>query len=64
MTLAICNNIAVRQEVSVDAFLLTPVPTTSVAGTYFALPRITQLSIIELILSKIPLFISPKGKTL
>lgn len=59
-TVAICNNIAVKQEVPVDLFLLTQVPTTSVAGTYFALPRITQLSVIELILNKIPLFISQK----
>jgi DNA-binding MurR/RpiR family transcriptional regulator len=59
-TVAICNNLAVRQEVSVDVFLLTQVPTTSVAGTYFTLPRITQLSVIELILGKIPLFIATK----
>lgn len=59
-TVAICNNLAVRQEVPVDMFLLTQVPTTSVAGTYFTLPRITQLSVIELILGKIPLFIATK----
>jgi len=57
-TVAICNSIAVKHEVSTDVFLLTQVPTTSVAGSYFALPRIAQLAVMELILSKIPLYVS------
>jgi len=56
--LFISNNIAVKQEVSADICLLTQVPTTSVAGVHFALPRITQLSVVELILNRIALFIS------
>ncbi len=57
-TVIISNNIAVKQEVSADICLLTQVPTTSVAGVHFALPRITQLSVVELILNRIALFIS------
>jgi DNA-binding MurR/RpiR family transcriptional regulator len=57
-TVAICNSIAVKHEAPTDVFLLTQVPTTSVAGSYFALPRIAQLAVMELILSKIPLYVS------
>lgn len=56
-TAVICNSLAVKHEVQPDIFLLTQVPATSVAGSYFALPRIAQLAVIELILSKMPLYI-------
>jgi DNA-binding MurR/RpiR family transcriptional regulator len=55
-TTVISNSLAVKHEVQPDIFLLTQVPATSVAGSYFALPRIAQLAVIELILSKMPFF--------
>jgi len=57
-TVLITNNIAVKQEVDADVFLLTQVPTINIAGTYFALPRITQLALVEVILSNVASSIS------
>lgn len=60
-TILISNNIAVKQQVSAGVFLLTQVPTSNIAGTYFALPRITQLALVELILSQVAANISRKN---
>ena len=59
-TVLITNNIVVKQKVDADVFLLTQVPTVNIAGTYFALPRITQLALVELILSNVASNISKK----
>lgn len=56
-TILISNNIAVKQSVESDIYLFTQVPAESIAGSYFALPRIAQLALIEVILCKIPHFI-------
>lgn len=53
-TILVSNNLIVKQEVQADIYLLTQAPTASIAGSYFSLPRIAQLAIVELILNKIP----------
>ncbi len=59
-TVLVTNNITVKQEATADIHLLTQVPAANIAGAYFALPRIAQLSLVELILSKIALFLTKK----
>lgn len=61
-TVLVSNNISVKKEVIADRYLFTQIPASNIAGYYFALPRIAQLSIVELILSKIPIFIKKKSK--
>lgn len=56
-TVLVSNNIAVKSEVHADIFLFTQVPSQDIAGSFFALPRIAQLSLAELVLSKIPGYI-------
>jgi DNA-binding MurR/RpiR family transcriptional regulator len=62
-TVLVSNNITVRQEVAADVYLLTQVPAANIAGAYFALPRIVQLSLVELILSRIALFLTKRKNT-
>lgn len=60
-TIIVSNNAAVRKEVDADIYLLTQIPSANIAGYYFALPRIAQLALVELVLSKIPVYIDPKN---
>ncbi len=57
-TVLVSNNIRAGQEVGADVCLLTQVPAANIAGAYFALPRIVQLSLVEMILSRIALFLT------
>ena len=59
-TIIVSNNAAVRKEVAADVYLLTQIPSANIAGSYFALPRIAQLALVELMLSKIPVYMSIK----
>jgi DNA-binding MurR/RpiR family transcriptional regulator len=61
-TILISNNLAVKNEVQADIFLFTQIPSRDIAGSFFALPRIAQLSLVELILSKIPGYIQSARK--
>jgi DNA-binding MurR/RpiR family transcriptional regulator len=62
-TVLVSNNITAAQEAAADIYLLTQVPAVSISGAYFALPRIVQLSLVELILSKIASFLTIRKDT-
>lgn len=57
-TVLVSNNITAAHEAAADVSLLTQVPAVNISGAYFALPRIVQLSLVELILSKIASFLT------
>jgi DNA-binding MurR/RpiR family transcriptional regulator len=59
-TVLVSNNITAAQEAAATVSLLTQVPAVNISGAYFALPRIVQLSLVELILSKIASFLTEK----
>lgn len=59
-TIVISSNITIKQSVNADVFLLTQVPIENITGSYFALPSIVQLSLIELLISKIPDYMQKK----
>lgn len=63
-TVLISNNIAVKGDSHADVFLFTQIPPEDIAGTFFALPRIAQLSLAELVLSEIPSFLPNRDKRL
>ena len=50
----VTNNMDVKRTLPADVFLFTHVPLTSITGYFFSLPRIAQLAVIELILSRVP----------
>ncbi len=61
-TVLVSSNIAVKSESPADVFLFTQVPPQEIAGAFFALPRIAQLSLAELVLSQIPTFLEMERK--
>lgn len=56
-TILISSNIAIKKSVPADIFLFTKVPTNEVTGPYFTLPSINQLSLIEILVNKIPKYL-------
>lgn len=65
LSVLITNNMIAKEDADADVFLFTQVSNKDIAGTFFALPRIAQLSLIEIILNKIRLLLhgSDEGRT-
>ncbi len=63
-TVLISCNTPVRGAHRADVFLVAHIPPQELAGAFFALPRIAQLSLAELVLSQIPAYLVDRKASL
>jgi RpiR family carbohydrate utilization transcriptional regulator len=61
-TVLVSCNTPVKGADRADVFLFARIPSQELAGAFFALPRIAQLSLAELVLSQIPAYSIDKSK--